>query len=83
MTNGSRLRGNVAVEKRLAPEPAVQPLGTIELHALKGWPPAHGSLASCQPCSEHGPTCAVSITSVSGRLRRIILLEGSECVPLG
>jgi hypothetical protein len=72
-----------AIERCLFP-PKIELQGSIELHVLKGWPPVRDDpTSSFQPCSEHGPACAVSITRIAGRLRRVVLLDSSDAVPLG
>jgi hypothetical protein len=64
-----------AVAKRLAPR-QTNLHGTIELHALIGWPVhKHDPSSGFKECTEHPPNCAVHITKVAGRLRRLILLD--------
>ena len=51
-------------------------LGAIEDHYLRAWPPKDEALRGIvEQCTEHGRTCAVRVTPVIGRIRRLYVLD--------
>ena len=52
--------------------------GVLETHYTRAWSEGNADSAppSLEPCSEHGPTCGVSINRTHGRIHRVLVLAG-------
>ena len=78
----SQRRRLAAMEAKLLPRPKVEPQGAYETHYTNAWPACNDIPGvKARQCSEHGPSCAVTVTPVHASIRRVTVLEGAPAGP--
>jgi hypothetical protein len=76
-TTHSLSRRLAAVEDRLLPGQMEWLPGVLELHFTQAWPDCHDARGhNFRQCTEHWPTCGVSVSSTRERRRVVITMGG-------